>query len=336
MTSWRDSIEVHPAAELFPRMGADELKALGEDILQNGMTSPIVLWVPKEYYGTCEASKRFNFTKSLLIDGRNRLDAMELVGMNPSRSEIGKTIVAVFFYEPSSHLPKRKRQETLADPYAYVASANFHRRHLTNAQKGELIEALLKAKPERSDRATAKIAQVDHKTVAAVRKEGEARGEIPHVERRDDTKGRLQPAHKLPPRTTPSNPAEVSPPLTIEEIAEALDVSVGDVIKAGELQRSGRTDLIEAARKGEMSLDAALERVARPEAQGTSTPVDPEIADLAEQITSKAPASASEAYDPLSLLKKCFMELSLKDRFMFREWVNAVREANLQSAEILH
>ena len=34
--SWRDVYEVHPAAELFPMMSTEELKALGEDIKKNG------------------------------------------------------------------------------------------------------------------------------------------------------------------------------------------------------------------------------------------------------------------------------------------------------------
>ena len=38
--------------------------------------------------------------------------------------------------------------------------------------------------------------KADHKTVGKVRAEKEARGEIPHVEKRKDTKGRKQPAKK--------------------------------------------------------------------------------------------------------------------------------------------
>ena len=34
--SWRDVIKIHPAADLFPMMSPDELKALGEDIKRNG------------------------------------------------------------------------------------------------------------------------------------------------------------------------------------------------------------------------------------------------------------------------------------------------------------
>jgi len=36
VTSWRDHLKVHPAAELFPRMTEAELRELGEDIKRNG------------------------------------------------------------------------------------------------------------------------------------------------------------------------------------------------------------------------------------------------------------------------------------------------------------
>jgi hypothetical protein len=35
--SWRDVQPIHPAAELFPLMAPDELRALGEDIKKNGL-----------------------------------------------------------------------------------------------------------------------------------------------------------------------------------------------------------------------------------------------------------------------------------------------------------
>jgi hypothetical protein len=43
-TSWRDVIEVHPAADLFPMMAPDDLRALGENIKKNGLGVPLVLW----------------------------------------------------------------------------------------------------------------------------------------------------------------------------------------------------------------------------------------------------------------------------------------------------
>jgi hypothetical protein len=71
------------------------------------------------------------------------------------------------------------------DPYSYVVSANIHRRHLTAEQKRGLITLFLKINPEKSDRQVAAATKVDHKTVAKVRREEEANGEIPHKPRKE-------------------------------------------------------------------------------------------------------------------------------------------------------
>jgi hypothetical protein len=67
--SWRDVIKVHPAAELFPRMGEAELAALATDIKKHGLQVPVTLWSPGD--------GQPNF----LVDGRDRLDASELAGI---------------------------------------------------------------------------------------------------------------------------------------------------------------------------------------------------------------------------------------------------------------
>jgi len=54
---------VHPAAELFPMMSDEELKALADDIKRNGLQQPVVL------YG------------AQLLDGRNRWRACEMAGV---------------------------------------------------------------------------------------------------------------------------------------------------------------------------------------------------------------------------------------------------------------
>src|SRR5262245_55299485 len=66
--SWRDVLPIHPAADLFPMMSPDELRALAEDIKKNGLRYPIVFCLADDGKGR------------LLLDGRNRLDAMELAG----------------------------------------------------------------------------------------------------------------------------------------------------------------------------------------------------------------------------------------------------------------
>src|SRR5262245_13868150 len=65
--SWRDVLPIHPAADLFPLMSADELKTLGEDIKKNGLQTPITVLV----------EKRGDEWTYQLLEGRSRLDAIE-------------------------------------------------------------------------------------------------------------------------------------------------------------------------------------------------------------------------------------------------------------------
>src|SRR5262249_49772948 len=92
----------------------------------------------------------------------------------------------------------RKKIEPDCDPYAYVISANIHRRHLSVEQKRDLIAKLIKATPGKSDRQIGEMIKADHKTVGAVRAHAEATGEISPVEKRvgKDGKSRKQPAKR--------------------------------------------------------------------------------------------------------------------------------------------
>jgi hypothetical protein len=135
-SSWRSALPIHPAAELFPRMSPDELRALGEDIVKSGLKSPIVLWRPD-----CRSPPS-------LLDGISRLDAIEVANGSP-------VIVGAPSITAGEHFLARDKVIELdksVDPYSYVVSANIHRRHLTAKQKRELIAKLLKATPEKSDR----------------------------------------------------------------------------------------------------------------------------------------------------------------------------------------
>ena len=172
--SWRDVIKVHPAADMFPMMTADEKKVLGEDIKKNRLHERVTL------YGNLNAVETWQ-----LLDGRNRLDAMELVGL-PVFVENGEIRNELWAF----------RRDDQVDPYEFVISANVHRRHLTPEQKRDLIAKLLKAQPSKSNRTIAKQTKADHKTVGAMRDKLEARGEIPHVSTVEDTKGRKQPSSK--------------------------------------------------------------------------------------------------------------------------------------------
>ena len=170
MASWRDVLPIHPAAELFPPMAPDELRALAHDIKQNGLREPVS--VVEDRSG-----------KNVLIDGRNRLDALELLD-DAERFNLDNYIIFEKF--PAD-----------IDITARVVSLNLHRRHLTVEQKRDLIAKLIKAQPEKSNRQVAKTVKASPTTVGTVRTEMETKGEVSKLDTRIDAKGVEQPATKL-------------------------------------------------------------------------------------------------------------------------------------------
>src|SRR5262245_38770468 len=170
-TSWRDVLPIHPAAELFPLMSPDELRALGEDIKANGLKHSIAYTCTEER----GSARRFQ-----LLDGRNRLDAIEKAIGEPLHIESWNGIVLI---EDSTRL-RYDTREIEGDPYAFVISANIHRRHLTAEQKRELIAKLIKATPEKSDRQIAKTVKASPTFVGKVRAEKEATGDVSTVDTR--------------------------------------------------------------------------------------------------------------------------------------------------------
>jgi DNA-binding Lrp family transcriptional regulator len=192
--SWRDVLPVHPAANLFPMMPEAELKAQGEDIKNQGLRDRIdVLGTPKpeRVTGPMMMSIDPAHFDYQLLDGRNRLDAMELAGIE----------VAVF--QGNGWLNTKLFNVIIAgdiDPFDYVISKNVRRRHLTNEQKLELVDRVLKLKPDRSNRQIAELTKTSHPTVAKRRAKLEAAGDVETVTTSTDTRGRKQPTRK--PRCT--------------------------------------------------------------------------------------------------------------------------------------
>lgn len=152
------NLSPHPQATIFPMLGGNELSALADDIKKHGLNQPIVL----------------NADGTLIIDGRNRLAACEIAGIEPTF----------------------KNLDPRADELAFIISQNLMRRHLTAEQRREVVRLLLLDRPERSDRATAKIAKVSHSTVAAVRGDLEANGQIGHNPQRAEETGRIARGNK--------------------------------------------------------------------------------------------------------------------------------------------
>ena len=88
---------VHPAAELFPMMGAEALQALADDIKAHGQREPVILFDRK------------------VLDGRNRLLACEMAGVEPR-------VVTM-------------ESDEIGSPTTFVLSLNLLRRHLDESQR---------------------------------------------------------------------------------------------------------------------------------------------------------------------------------------------------------
>ena len=259
--NWRDVLPVHAAADLFPLMSESELRELADDIKANGLHTPIVLW-----------GKDYSSSSSTLIDGRNRLDAMMLAGLLYVSDE-GKLWTRLYGHPT----PLRQHADnTIDDPYAYALSCNVHRRHLTGEQKRELITKVLKAKPETSDRQIATAAKVDHKTVGSVRSEMEGRGEIPHVEKRTDTKGRKQPAAKA------NNVARLTngQPLKIDDCSDGAKQKIVDAVGAAERLTGSITLSPSAKDKMREATERLLDKIGEPEPKPEPKPTPEDWVDL--------------------------------------------------------
>jgi ParB-like chromosome segregation protein Spo0J len=104
-------MQVHPLAAVFPMMTDDELADLADDIKEHGLIHPIVL----DADGT-------------LVDGRNRLRACEIAGIEPT------------FETLNGH-----------DAAAFIVSANLERRNLTKGQQAMAL-AMIYPQPDKRGR----------------------------------------------------------------------------------------------------------------------------------------------------------------------------------------
>ena len=134
-----------------------------------------------------------------MLDGRNRLRAIERVFSDPSeRATAFNAALRSTINIVGAPIAKVTQLYSDTDPYGYVVSVNLRRRHLTGEQKRGVIAALLKAQPEKSNRQIAAMADSNRTTVGEVRSELEATGDLSITDTRTDSKGRRQPANKAP------------------------------------------------------------------------------------------------------------------------------------------
>ena len=121
-------IEIHPAAEIFPMLSTSKIGDLADDIASNGLRAPIVLFEGK------------------LLDGRNRLAACAIAGVDPEFIDYDGV-----------------------DPVGFVTSLNLHRRHLSSSQRA-MIAAKLAELKQGGDRRSDQTANLRVETQAEAAK----------------------------------------------------------------------------------------------------------------------------------------------------------------------
>ena len=128
--------KIHPFADHLPLLSDQEMKDLAADIKQNGQRLPVI---------------RCN---GLIIDGRNRLKACEIAGVEPNI---------------------RDREDVLktdADVARFIISINLSRRHVLPAERAAMAVELLDAIKKEDERAAAE--KVKAKESKGDKKEGPA------------------------------------------------------------------------------------------------------------------------------------------------------------------
>jgi hypothetical protein len=239
---WRAHVRVHPAADLLPLLPPEELRALADDISANGLLSFAV------------ADK-----DGVLLDGRNRLDALALLdALEPAPGEFCGIRIK------GDGDPIRWRILGSGDPYDQVLSLNIHRRHLTAEQKRDLIDAVLKAKPELSNRQIAEKVKADHHKVASRRGALEATGEISPVEKTIGADGKARKKAKTDPKL-----------IAVKAQAKALGLHVRQTGSAYFIGDDNGAQVIKADNLDEVTERlAALRSKIEPQATGTEVPQD--------------------------------------------------------------
>jgi hypothetical protein len=184
-------------------MSDDDLKELANDIKANGLKHPIAVTSVLDADGGIVSyrNKLGRRRETWILDGCNRLDAIELAGFDPIDPEAGTLKAGLGL--PGELIPPDEQTCFInvpagADKQAYVAAANIHRRHLTAELKRDLIAKLLIDNPEKSNRQIAEQLNDDHKKVGRVREALESTGALPQLEKTVGKDGKARKAKATP------------------------------------------------------------------------------------------------------------------------------------------
>ena len=204
------ALGVHPAAELFPLMKGPEFGLLVEDIGQHGLREPVVMY------------------QGLVLDGRNRLRACEISGVEPRFVE----------------------WDGVGSPLAFVLSRNLHRRHLNEGQRA-IIAARAKGVFEDEAAARKRASQFGAAPHSLAPQSPTAEGAADEKGRENTVTANLQ----SPARTAGADAAAL------------LNVSERSVATASRVLKSADEQVIAAVESGDVAVSDAAAVANRPKEQ---------------------------------------------------------------------
>jgi plasmid stability protein len=221
-----------------------------------------------------------------ILDGWHRYRACLQAGITP-RIELFRNML-----EPAAEEAGRTMSEV-----EFVVARNARRRHLTQARKREIVAALLKAEPQKSNVAIAKSANVTDKTVAAVRSTLEATSEIPRLTKttgRDGKARKVKPAKPAPKPRAPPPPGPRGP--------GSRNVVMVDGVEVLDPGRPLRPNVKPAPKERPFVVDAVPRVVPEDlmpslpvDMAQAMTPADAEAARILRQIAALDPSGLSDA-----------------------------------------
>ncbi len=184
----------------LPALPPEQFEALRENIAANGVLVPILV----DSDGPCRKIIDGNYRKQIAIE--LGYECPEIVHGGLDEEEM----------------------RTLA------RALNLARRQFDTAQKREIIADQLRETPDWSLRRTAKMLGVDHKTVASVREDLRATGEIPHFDETIGLDGKSR-------STADTNHERYTPPAIMDAVREVLkqiDLDPASCSKANEVVKA--------------------------------------------------------------------------------------------------
>jgi hypothetical protein len=171
---WRDVWRVHPDADRMPMASAEEQEGIKLDIERSGMLNPIEFLIEGEYEPEDDAADN----RIAMLDGRNRLDALDRLGYRFAHPADRGPLMRAPDGEVEELYCRYLHINEVQHPFERVVSLNITRRHLTSAQKRQVIGELLQDMPELSNRELARTVGADDKTVGTVRRHLEELGKL--------------------------------------------------------------------------------------------------------------------------------------------------------------